>query len=92
MICIKLAILLSVSAAILASPLPVPDLTLSTAPIKLGRQLSSDLDDLDTADMIIFRPLFVYRKRTAEKYKLRNAIDSNRRIFTRRRRIYRPYY
>ncbi|XP_072384011.1 uncharacterized protein [Diabrotica undecimpunctata] len=34
-----------------------------------------DGEDMETADMIIFRPLFVYRKRTAQKYRVNRRND-----------------
>ncbi|XP_050507719.1 uncharacterized protein LOC126885275 [Diabrotica virgifera virgifera] len=36
-----------------------------------------DGEDMETADMIIFRPLFVYRKRTAQKYRVNTANRRN---------------
>lgn len=47
---------------------------------------NDDDDDLETADMIIFRPLFVYRRKTAQKYRIQTANNNNN------RRYDRPYY
>lgn len=39
---------------------------------------SSDGEDMQTDNMLVFRPLFVYRRKTAQKYYVNNG-NTNRR-------------